>query len=125
MMPGFSVAGNFQAAFQDTGQGASGRIASWMAWGADPNPLPGPEVTNILREDDNGAGIPGQTPVPLGQGGCGGWAPMLDGFSNGATSGGDNCFFQTDQSATNTGQLFDSAGNPMFDSDGQPMFGSP
>jgi hypothetical protein len=89
-MPGFFVAQG-RPGFVDTGQGASGRIASWGAWTADPNPLAGPEQTRILREDDNGALMGGPT-VPLGQGGCGQWGVILDGSSNGATSGGDNPF---------------------------------
>ena len=91
-MNGFTVSPNNVPAFVDTSMGASGRIASWMAWTADPSPLQGPEATVIMREDDNGAGS-GGTPVPLGQGGCGQWGAILDGSSNGATSGGDNCFF--------------------------------
>lgn len=76
--------------FVDTGMGAAGRIASWSAWVADPSPLQGPEKTRIWRMDDNmGIGVR----VPLGQGGCGSWSPILDGFSNGATSGGDNAFY--------------------------------
>lgn len=91
-MPGFSFPpdDNQKARFQDTGQGASGRIASWEAWGADPSPLIAPATTNIWRSDNN-YGV-----TPLGQGGVGDWAPFLDGFSNGATSGGDNCFFTTE-----------------------------
>lgn len=85
-MPGFQVLGN-QSAFQDTGQGASDRLASFGAWTADPAVMIAPETSNILRQDDNG-GV-----IPLGQGGCGSWAPILDGSSNGATSGGDNPFF--------------------------------
>ena len=46
----------------------------------------------ILRQQDNGV-LTHDTPVPLGQGGCGSWAPILDGSSNGATSGGDDAFF--------------------------------
>ena len=86
----FSAASNAQQAFVDTGQGASGRLASWAAWTADPSPLTASESTIIWRSDDNmGLGVR----VPLGQGGCGQWEPFLDGFSNGATSGGDNCFY--------------------------------
>lgn len=77
--------------FVDTGQGASGRLASWNAWTADPSPLTASESTIIWRSDDN-MGL-GGVRVPLGQGGCGQWEPFLDGFSNGATSGGDNCFY--------------------------------
>jgi hypothetical protein len=79
-MPGFSFppGDNAVPAFRDTGQGASGRLASWMAWTADPNPLPGPGQTNILRDDT--------------------FQPMLDGSSQGprggAISGGDNAFLQ-------------------------------
>jgi hypothetical protein len=94
-------------AFQDTGQGASGRIAFWAAWTADPNPLPGPEQTNIWRSDDNmGIGVR----VPLGIGGCGSWSPFLDGFSNGATSGGDNCFFLVPVVQTYSIELEDGSG---------------
>lgn len=86
--------GQNSARYQDTGQGASGRIASWMAWGADPQPLIVAEGTNILRTDDNmGIGLR----VPLGQGGCGEWRPVLQGVTSptgsGAISGGDGCFF--------------------------------
>lgn len=93
-MPGFSVV-NSPPRYQDTGQGAVGRIASWMAWTADPSPLIGPETTRIIRTDDNGV-LTNDIPRPLGQGGCGLWQPILDGFSNGATSGGDNCFYNDD-----------------------------
>lgn len=95
-MPGFSFPPNDNkiGAWQDTGQGASGRLASWQAWTADPSPLAGPGQTIIMREDNNGALVPGATPAPLGQGGVGQWAPMLDGSSTGATSGGDNAFLQ-------------------------------
>ena len=72
--------------------GASGRIASWWAFTADPNPLQSPEGTIIERMDDNGAGI-GDVGVPLGQGGCGSWGAVLDGSANGATSGGDWPFY--------------------------------
>lgn len=85
-MPGFFVGGG-SPCFQDTGQGASDRLASWLAWGADPSPMVESLASNILRQDDNGG------TVPLGQGGAGSWAPVLDGSSNGATSGGDNPFF--------------------------------
>lgn len=89
-MAGFSVVQS-PSRWVDTGQGATGRIASWMAWTADPSPLIGPETTRLIRMDDNGV-LTGDTPVPLGTGGCGTWAPILDGSSNGATSGGDNAF---------------------------------
>ncbi len=94
------------AYYQDTGQGAAGRIASWSAYtedhaipvAADNQPvlyLRHPEETIILRTDDN-AGA-GGIRVPLGTGGCGEWRPILDGSSapptGGAVSGGDNCFF--------------------------------
>lgn len=90
-MGGFSVVQS-PPRFVDTGQGASGRLASWMAWVSDPNPLMGPESTIILRTEDNGAASGDPNPLPLGTGGCGTWSAVLDGFSNGATSGGDNCF---------------------------------
>lgn len=85
-MPGFSIASG-SPNYQDTGQGASDRLASWLAWGADPSPMVEAGASNILRQDDNG-GV-----TPLGQGGCGSWAPILDGSSNGSTSGGDNPLF--------------------------------
>lgn len=85
-MPGFTVLGGGPN-FVDTGQGASDRLASWGAWGADPSPMVTPETSNILRQDDN------YGTIPLGQGGCGTWSPILDGSSNGATSGGDNPFY--------------------------------
>lgn len=91
-MGAYPVSPNSVPAFVDTGQGPVGRIASWSAWTADPTPLQGPEQTRIWRQDDNGAGI-GEVGVPLGKGGCGSWGPVLDGSSNGATSGGDNCFY--------------------------------
>lgn len=81
-MPGFSLVPG-STVFQDTGQGASDRLSSWWAWIADPSPMTTPETTNILRQDDNGG------TVPLGQGGVGSWSPILDGSSNGSTSGGD------------------------------------
>lgn len=84
-MPGFTVAGSTPV-YQDSGQGASDRLASWWAWVADPSPMVSPETSIILRQDDNGG------TVPLGQGGVGSWAPLLDGSSNGATSGGDYPF---------------------------------
>lgn len=80
-MPGFQVLGNGPA-YMDSGQGASDRLASWDAFNADPSPMITPETTIILRQDDNG-GV-----TPLGQGGCGSWAPILDDSGNGATSGG-------------------------------------
>lgn len=89
-------ASNAARGFQDTGQGASGRIAGWAAWTADPNPLQGPEQTRILREDDNGAGSGGPA-VPLGAGGLcgggggGGGGGTTTGGSSGA--GGDGCVF--------------------------------
>lgn len=82
-MPGFSVAQG-SAVFQDTGQGASDRLASWGAWVADPSPMITPETTNILRQDDN------YGEIPLGQGGCGSWAPILGDAATGATSGGND-----------------------------------
>lgn len=82
-MPGFSVAGGGPA-YQDTGQGASDRLASWSAFTADPSPMIEPLTSNILRQGDN------EGTIPLGQGGCPSWSPILDGSSNGATSGGDN-----------------------------------
>lgn len=96
-MAGFTIPPS-PPAYQDSGQGASDRIASWMAWTADPNPLPAPCQTVIIREDNNGAMVPGGAapeggpPLPVGTGGCGQWRPMLDGSSTGATSGGDNAF---------------------------------
>ncbi len=146
-MPGFSMAAgsNITPRFQDTGQGASGRLASWMAWTADPSPLIGPETTRIVRMDDNGTltydprPIPiylqddfgtyivddfgnkilvgeqaSRLPVPLGTGGCGTWAPILDGFSNGATSGGDNAFYTDAEPAPNLDQLTDNRGNALL-----------
>jgi hypothetical protein len=85
-MPGFTVGGG-GACWQDTGQGASDRLASWDGFTADPSPMVEPATSIILRQDDNG-GV-----TPLGQGGCGSWAPILDGSSNGATSGGDEPIF--------------------------------
>lgn len=90
-MAGFSVVQS-PARYVDTGQGAAGRLASWTAWTADPSPLIGPETTRIIRMDDNGV-LVGPPVVPFGNGGCGTWGPILDGSSNGATSGGDNCFY--------------------------------
>lgn len=85
-MPGFQVAGATPV-YMDTGQGASDRLASWMAWTADPSPMVEGGTSIILRQDDNGG------TVPLGQGGVGSWGPVLDGSSNGSTSGGDDCFY--------------------------------
>lgn len=65
---------NAVGCFQDMGQGASGRLASWQAWTADPSPATAPQTTNILRDDQ--------------------FEPILDGSSTGATSGGDNAFLQ-------------------------------
>ncbi len=95
-MAGFSVAQG-SPRWQDTGQGAAGRLASWSAWTADPTPLFGPETTRIFRTDDNGV-LAGDPPVPLGTGGCGAWEPFLDGAANyptgdGAVSGGQGCFY--------------------------------
>lgn len=90
----FPPGDNAVPAYVDTGQGASDRLASWQAWTADPNPLPAPAHTIILRVDDNGASSGAAKPLPLGTGGCGKWNPLLDGSSNGATTGGDNAFFQ-------------------------------
>lgn len=59
--------------FVDLGQGARGRLLSWAAWTADPQPLFGAAQTIILRDGE--------------------YQPILDGSSNGATSGGDNCFY--------------------------------
>lgn len=85
-MPGFQVGGGGPC-YQDTGQGASDRLASWDGFNGDPNPMITPATSNILRQDDNGGTI------PLGQGGCGSWAPVLDGSSTGSTTGGDEPFF--------------------------------
>lgn len=85
-MPGFSVASG-SPVFCDTGQGASDRLASWMAWSADPCPMVEGGSSVILRQDNNGGS------APVGQGGVGSWAPVLDGSSTGSTSGGDNCFY--------------------------------
>lgn len=75
---GFPLSNNVVSDFQDMGQGASGRIASWQAWTADPNPMLTPDTTIILRDDD--------------------FRPMLDGSSQGqnggAQTGGDNAFLQ-------------------------------
>lgn len=95
-MGGFSVSQG-RPVFVDTGQGASGRIASWAAWTADPTPLVGPEDTRLIRTDDNGV-LAGDPPLPLGTGGVGTWQPILDGASNnvsgdGAISGGQGCFY--------------------------------
>lgn len=122
-MPGFSfpASDTQQPMFQDSGQGASSRLASWGAWTADPSVMISPDTSVIIRMDNNmppantpiylldgygnevldGNGQPiilsvpdsTQPSIPVGQGGCGTWAPVLDGFSNGATSGGDNCFY--------------------------------
>lgn len=109
-MPGFTVGGGGPA-FMDTGQGASDRAASWGAWTADPSPMVDPESSNILRQDDNG-GV-----VPLGQGGCGSWGPVLDGSSNGATSGGDNPFFvsEADTDTPTPNPVTDDSGNVITD----------
>lgn len=115
----FAAGENLVPAFVDSGQGAAGRIASWMAWNADPNPLPAPEQTNILRMDDNGA-LAGPPVLALGTGGCGTWGPVLDGSSNGATSGGDNCFFVTPQPQSSP-YLLDDFGNPVLDDEGRPV----
>lgn len=72
------LSNNTVGCFQDMGQGAAGRIASWQAWTADPSPAIAPQTTNILRDDT--------------------YEPMLDGSSQGlgggAISGGDNAFLQ-------------------------------
>ena len=80
----FPLSNNNAPIFQDMGQGAAGRIASWQAWTADPNPMspdpnnPGQAQTIIMRDDT--------------------YEPMLDGSSQGlgggAISGGDNAFLQ-------------------------------
>lgn len=68
----FPLSNNTVGNFQDMGQGASGRIASWQAWTADPSPMVTPQTTVLVRDDS--------------------FEPILDGSSNGATSGGDNAF---------------------------------
>lgn len=98
--------GQNSARYQDTGQGASGRILSWEAWTEDKSipataltqslhTLQNAEQTILWRTSDNiGIGIPPNvTRLPLGQGGVGSWTPVLQGDSNGATSGGDHAFF--------------------------------
>ena len=47
----FPTPSNVVKANVDTGQGATSRLQSWMAWGADPTPLQGGLTTNILRTD--------------------------------------------------------------------------
>lgn len=86
-MPSFSFpASDNTPRFVDTGQGAAGRIASWMAWTTDPTPLAAALDTRLIRTDDNG-GV-----VPLGQGGCGTWKPILT-DTNGAAPGGSDGFY--------------------------------
>jgi hypothetical protein len=73
---GFPLSNNTVGSFQDGGQGASSRLASWMAFTTDPNPMLAPGTTTIVRDDT--------------------FEPMLDGISQGlgggAVSGGDNAF---------------------------------
>lgn len=122
-MGGFSFppGDNKIAAFVDTGQGASGRLASWGAWTADPAPLNGGGSTIIMREDNNGALQDGVTPLPLGMGGVGQWGPILDGFSNGATSGGDNPFLLVPPAQPD---LTDDFGTFFTFDNGQPIQGN-
>ena len=115
-MAGFTTSPNNQVAFQDTGQEPVGRILSWQAWSADPSPLGGPEKTVVVRSDDNGGTI------PLGQGGCGTWSPILDGSSNGATSGGDNCFI--DDVSAGAGIQNDGGTAWLVDATGWPSISS-
>lgn len=82
-MPGFVVGGGGPA-FMDSGQGASDRLASWLGFTIDPSPMVTSGTTNILRQDDN------YGEIPLGQGGCGSWAPILGDAATGATSGGND-----------------------------------
>lgn len=107
-MPGFTVGGGGPA-YVDSSQGASDRLASWLGFTADASPMITPETTLLLRQDDNG-GV-----IPLGQGGCGSWAPILDGSSNGATSGGDNPFYLN--GPVTNGALTDNGGVVVSDFD--------
>lgn len=87
--------------FQDMGQGASSRLASWQAFTADPSPMLAPQTTAIVRGED--------------------FTPMLDGISQGpnggAMCGGDNAFLIDSQTGLldNFGALItDNFGNPLL-----------
>jgi hypothetical protein len=68
----FPLSNNNLPLYQDTGQGAAGRLASWVAWIADPSPMLASQTTVLIRDD--------------------GFDPVLDDTSTGATSGGDQAF---------------------------------